>query len=262
MRRLLDNAKSRTIATYRKLGDGPLKQLIKNVASFVIHGLSFQVEEVTIDDQVVKLYRNRLLPVEQLVLDVAGYNLHSPLQRGQAVVDVGAYTGLYAIYAALKVGPEGLVIAFEPDPYNRMMLKRNVRLNKVKNVVCSSKGLYSKEGTIAFDVQGVGSHVVEDDAKQIAVNHVRVTTLDAELRQLNIPTVDFVKMDVEGTELETLKGCVHTITAASAIEFAVASYHIVDGQETAQAVETFFRSHGLESYSAYPEHLTTFGYRH
>lgn len=261
MTAFLDNVRARTEAAYRQLGDGPLKQLIKNVASLVIHALSFRVEMVTVDDQVIKFFRNRMLPAEQLLLDVGGYHLHSPLQRGQVVADVGAYTGLYSIYAALKVGTEGQVIAFEPDPYNRIMLKRNLRLNRLKNVVCSAKGLYSREGVLAFDVQGFGSHIVEDDGKRRPANRVRVTTLDAEMRRRHVLRVDFVKMDVEGTELETLKGCVETIANSSAIEFAVASYHIVDGRETAEAVESFFRSHGLETYSAYPEHRTTFGYR-
>lgn len=89
----------------------------------------------------------------------------------------------------------------------------------------------------------------------------RVTTLDAELRRLGIPGADFVKMDIEGSELEALQGCVGSIEAGSATEFAVASYHIVGGQETAASVEAFFRAHGLETFTGYPKHLTTFGYR-
>lgn len=256
-----DNIRTRTETAYRKLGNGPLKQIIKNVASFFIHGLSFRVDKITVDGQLIQFYRNPMLPAEQLVLDVGGYHLHSSLQPGQTVLDVGAYTGLYTIYAALKVGPQGRVIAFEPDPYNRMMLKRNVRLNKVQNVVCSEKALYSREGTIAFDVQGFGSHVIDNEARRAAVNRVQVTTLDIELARLRISRVDFVKMDVEGTELETLKGCAGTIESGNATEFAVASYHVVEGRQTAPAVESFFRAKGLEAFSGYPGHLTTFGYK-
>ena len=95
----------------------------------------------------------------------------------------------------------------------------------------------------------------------MAVNNVHVTTLDAELRRLGIPKGDFVKMDVEGSELEALQGCVGAIESHSEIEFAVASYHVIGGQATAPSVEAFFRSHGLETFTGYPKHLTTFGYR-
>lgn len=261
MTTLLDSANTRIVAAYRKLGNNWPKQLIKNAASFVIHRLSHRVEVVVFDGLEMRLYRNRMITPQQLVQDIGGYNLHYHLQHGSIVIDVGAYTGIYTIYAALQIGPKGRVIAFEPDPYNRMMLKRNIRLNGLGNVICSNKGLYNREAVLAFDVQGFGSHVVEGDNARKSVNRIRVTTLDAELARLRIPRVDFVKMDVEGSELEALQGCIRTIEGATAIEFAVASYHVIGGRESASAVESFFRAHGLETFSGYPKHLTTFGYK-
>jgi tRNA A58 N-methylase Trm61 len=51
------------------------------------------------------------------------------LQEGDTALDIGAHSGEYAIIMAAICGPTGRVIAFEPDPYARRTLSRNIKLN-------------------------------------------------------------------------------------------------------------------------------------
>ena len=55
----------------------------------------------------------------------------------------------------------------------------------------------------------------------------------------DINKLDFVKMDIEGAEIEALEGCIVTIKSLSP-NFAIASYHIVNGEPTYIKLEKFF----------------------
>lgn len=55
--------------------------------------------------------------------------------------DVGAYIGLTALYGAVAVGEDGLIVAFEPDPQNLRRLRANIEANHVRNIVVVAKQL-------------------------------------------------------------------------------------------------------------------------
>ncbi|MBU5574844.1 MAG: FkbM family methyltransferase [Candidatus Aenigmarchaeota archaeon] len=69
-----------------------------------------------------------------LIEDIEGYFLYNDIKKGDIVIDAGAYIGLFTLYASKKVGKNGLVIAYEPDPENYKNLLENIKLNKCKNV--------------------------------------------------------------------------------------------------------------------------------
>lgn len=78
-------------------------------------------------------------------LDLAAHGVHDPLEthvlvqntwRGDVVVEFGAGIGYFTLLLARSVGPDGHVYAFEPDPDDHRLLRRNVRLNNYRNVTC------------------------------------------------------------------------------------------------------------------------------
>lgn len=200
-------------------------------------------------------------PCQDLEVPSRGYLKHTSLSKGDVVVDAGAYTGHFTVLAAKMVGPSGKVIAFEPDPINRMMLERNLKLNKVHNVIVSGKALWDHPGHTQLSIAGEGSSIVEgtvtDGIDDLLVETVRA---EDELNALGVHKVDFVKMDVEGSEVEAIAGFGDMLRHPS-INFAVASYHVLNGERTARAVETILGSHGFNAFSEYPRHLTTYGLR-
>jgi len=195
----------------------------------------------------------------RLLLDIKGYNLNYRFKKGDMVVDAGAYNGLSTIYAALKVGPKGKVVAIEPDPYTRQILTRNINLNHLKNVIIVAKGLYSKPTKMNFDVQGIGSRLQIYNQNIPTINTIRVDSLDnILLKDLKINKVDFIQMDIEGAEVEALKGCKKIVMLNKGIQFAIASYHIVNGERTSHQLEKIFESYGLKAETKNIFHLTTY----
>jgi FkbM family methyltransferase len=133
------------------------------------------------------------------------------LQPGMTVLDVGAYYGLYALTASAKVGSRGRVIAFEPSPLQRKRLRLHLWLNRYENVSVEDMALSSADGEHDFFVatggaEGFSGLRFPDVSANVRSIRVNVMTVDKYLRQRTIPTVDFIKLDVEGGELDFFKG--------------------------------------------------------
>lgn len=229
----------------KKIPEGNAKSILKNFSSFIMNRLPHRIETVIIDGEKIHIYKDNVLDNKAQVEELQSYLTYYKIKKGDYILEAGAYTGLFTVFASKKVGKTGKIISFEPDPYNRIMLQRNLDLNKVKNVVLVKKGLFSRDAKLPFDIQSIGSNIVSlntpfHDRKTI--NTIQVTTADKELKQLKITRIDFVTMDIEGAEIEAIQGFKETIKNNRGIQFAIASYHIVDGKKTKYFLEKFFKS--------------------
>jgi len=133
------------------------------------------------------------------------------LRPGMTVLDIGAHHGLYTLLASRKVGPKGYVIAFEPSTREIRRLRWNLLLNRCRNVRVVPSALGSSEGTVEFFVclgQETGCNSLRPPAVSEPVSKVKVpiTTLDRYLERTGFDRVDSAKIDVEGAEMEVLKG--------------------------------------------------------
>src|SRR3990172_4293664 len=125
-------------------------------------------------------------------------------------VDIGANGGMHTIPSARKM--KGKVIAIEPEPKNFEILKKNIGLNKLKNVIALNKGCFSKKGKLTFYLDdGIGGHSFVN--KNIGHKHIKINvdTLDNILKKLNIGQVDLIKVDVEGAEINVFRGAKKTL---------------------------------------------------
>lgn len=101
------------------------------------------------------------------------------LQEGDVFLDVGANIGWYTVLASPRVGAGGKVIAFEPDPANAAMLRRNVEANGLTNVVVEEKALSNEPGKLKLflDRKNLGRHSVVlqyDDKDYVEVETLRL----------------------------------------------------------------------------------------
>ncbi len=142
------------------------------------------------------------------------------LGRGDVFVDVGAYVGFFSMYAAIKVGREGKVLAFEPNPLAYRVLLRNLKMNSVKNVIALNVALGSREEyryLSMYDNRPVSETTLIETNRSGKRFRVRVRRLDDVLNDLGIENVRMVKIDVEGWENEVLKGMAKTIERSRSI---------------------------------------------
>ena len=138
------------------------------------------------------------------------------IKPGAIVFDVGANIGQYALLASKLVGRSGQVFAFEPSPDVLPKLKRHLLMNYADNVELTARAVAGKNGTASFypsdleSNQGVGSLLpAEAYRSELRSKHaveVEVITLDSFCEQLGIESIDLLKIDVEGLDLEVLKG--------------------------------------------------------
>jgi len=181
------------------------------------------------------------------------YNLKS----GDIVIDAGAYEGTFTAYAAKAVGESGMVIAFEPDSENFRKLKENIELNHLNNVIVINKALWDQNKILKFNNKHTAGASVFFN-KSPYMDDIEAVSLDNELIDIGVDKVDFIKMDVEGAEVHALRGCKKLLNSNN-VNLAIATYHIVNGEETSRSVEDLLKDFGYSSETICSEHKTTYG---
>lgn len=197
---------------------------------------------------------------DELKRSLKGYLAKYVLNKGDTVIDCGAYIGEFTLYASKAVGPSGKVIAFEPDPTIFKKLQANIRLNTAGNIILVNKGAWSKDGVLRFVGDNIKGYSFMFADKGEGAIDIPVVSLDGELDRLGVKKVDFIKMDVEGAELELIKGAERTLKEQD-VKIAVASYHVVDGKKTFIGVEEALKGLGYRTETAHPQHLTTYAWK-
>jgi len=131
-------------------------------------------------------------------------------------IDIGAHIGKYSIILSKQLKDKGKVIAIEPMEGNFNILKKSLYLNNIKNVIslklaCGNKENYS-DLYIGDEKTGDGTHsLIKKTNNKVEIQKTQVRKLDNILNDLKIKRVDFIKIDVEGTETDVLKGATKTL---------------------------------------------------
>ena len=136
------------------------------------------------------------------------------VQRGMTVLDIGANIGIFALGMAKLVGPEGKVIAFEPNVASIARLRRNVELNSLNQVTVETSAVSDYDGTAQFsnalsDTQGRFADLPHLPAHAKSVS-VPCCTIDTYLSRTGLKP-QFIMMDVEHAEGRVLKGMKNTL---------------------------------------------------
>ena len=145
------------------------------------------------------------------------------VRPGMTVVDLGAHIGYYSRILSALVGPQGKVLAFEPNPENLAVLRRNLSGPRYRNVDILPYAVSDRNTTgKLFVSSGHSNHsLIKGFSAAEKEIDVETVSLDAFLGRKGIRTLDFVKLDVEGAESMALLGMAETIRRSSAMALLV-----------------------------------------
>ncbi len=184
--------------------------------------------------------------LREIFLDRIYEQYYTP-KKGDAVIDVGAHIGIFTVKAARMVaGSGGRVIAIEPDVNNLRFLEQNIKINGLKNVVVVPKGIWSKPDRLKLflGTHSMTSSLYHQEWQTDNIAEVEVDSLDNMLKQVRVARADFIKMDVEGAEIEALKGMKGAL--AGNANLVISAYHEQDGKATYKTVVPRLKNEGYK----------------
>lgn len=139
------------------------------------------------------------------------------LQPGMVFLDGGANEGAYTVFAAARVGPKGRVIAVEPSSRELERLKRNIALNRLRNVDIVEVALAERAGSARLrlaEATHAGQNTLGEFAYAISAGgdeQVATMTLDELVEERGLDRLDILKLDIEGAELRALSSGWHVL---------------------------------------------------
>ncbi len=141
------------------------------------------------------------------------------IKPGMTVIDVGANAGVYTFSAAVKVGPEGRVLAVEPFSGCVRCLQETCRINQFSWVSVCPGAASNFNGTLRLMLHTASelNEVVISDSEVEELHpdsfeQVSSFTLDSLLEKENLQKVDLIKIDAEGHEMSVLQGSNKTLS--------------------------------------------------
>jgi FkbM family methyltransferase len=170
------------------------------------------------------------------------YELHPAFvpREGWSVVDVGANIGIFSLRAARLVGRSGRVVSVEPHPDTYARLVVNLEANGARNVRPIRAAVGSRDG-VAQLIQGAGSttaRLSEGSEATPGALSVKVATLDRLVREMALPRLDLLKLDIEGGEVAALEGAQDALSRCGRL--------VLELHDTRAAVQELLEARGFD----------------
>lgn len=161
--------------------------------------------------------------------DVANF-IYSRLEPGQVFFDVGANAGYFTLVGAKKVGATGKVVAFDPVPRNVSTVQEQVTLNHLLEwCVVESVAISSFNGPAQLTIPGrnANAHLTDVEAPHVhatdnTIIDIQCITLDDYVTNHERPNL--IKVDIEGAEVEALRGATKLMHSNNAPEWLITAH--------------------------------------
>ncbi len=183
-------------------------------------------------------------------------------QKGDVIIDCGAHIGNCTILFSRLVGKNGHIITMEPFEDSLRIFKKRTESLKAK-ISTFKNGLWSENKILPLSIfhdQTISCQILNETEEVYDKNTklIECCTIDHVVSHINPDRLDLIKMDIEGAEIEALKGAVTTMHKYSP-KFVIASYHIRNNEKTCFEVEKFLIKNGYSFSTYFLPHLTTYG---
>lgn len=178
---------------------GPVPMASAEIVELEEHGRSIRFD-LTPDHHIHRRIRAERRLYEHELLDF----LASNFRRGMAIADVGANVGNHAVFFGVVMEAQPL-ICFEASPVAASHLRRNLELNALDALIVE-EALGDTVGTGSLWIRADQAFNPGAARLEMGDGDIPVTTLDASVERLDVRSLDLVKIDVEGMELDVLRG--------------------------------------------------------
>lgn len=165
---------------------------------------------------------------------------------GGVVLDIGAHQGTHTVVFAKAVGPSGVVYAFEPQRLMFQNICASIALNSIDNVTALNVAVGSYAGRVRIADFDYGKRAHFSGMRITPENtgeEVNLVSVDSVIRPEHIDKVEFMKIDVEGMEIDVLQGAVSILEKSLPIVYC--EYHARAGNKNLdRSVIKFLKERG------------------
>ncbi len=183
----------------------------------------------------------------------------------QTIFDVGANVGDYAELAR-RACPQAKIYSFEPVQSTFEILERNLLERKIENVFAIKKGLFKEDKKITINIYPGHEHASIHDLKGVSYSVVGHDTIevikgDTLMEEFQLNSIDLLKLDIEGAEMDALVGFEKSFTEnrIRAVQFEYGYINITSKKLLCDYYD-FFRSFGYTVGKIYPRSVEFRGY--
>jgi len=191
--------------------------------------------------------------------NIRAYTRYYKIKPDDVVIDIGAYHGWFSLLNYSKI-KKGKLYCLEIDPVNFSILKKNI-VNNNLNIKIYNIGVWENTGTAnlyGYRLGSMGSRINYVNRRVSKNVECNVITLEDFIKQENIKKIDFIKIDVEGAEIEILKSSIDVLKKYKPT-LSIATYHIRNSVKTYLEVEKLLKKANYPKvFTENKKHLVTY----
>lgn len=187
------------------------------------------------------------------------FALRDHVKPGFVCIDIGANQGEYTMWMSKMAGKGGKVVSYEPLTKMYALLQENIRINKIaaENVTPVQIGLGNEECVVPiyWNKDGVDTinegtpSIFKDGEQDTMVEQIQIKESGKAIRELIKGKIDFIKIDVEGSEMRVLQGMTDLLEKYMPIMLIELNRRALNLAETSpEAVAKFLSDMGYKLY--------------
>jgi len=184
-----------------------------------------------------------------IIVETNLHKIYTPkgfeINQKDIILDIGAHIGTFSLLAA-KLANQGMVFSLEPATINFQLLRKNIKLNSLKNIFAQQIALGKSNGIalLHLDQKNTGGHslLFENDINQ--TKHIKTASLLSFLKDNRIEHIDLMKMDIEGAEYQIFFDT--SPDFLKSINKIALEYHQIDKKRNGKILKLFLEKHSFD----------------
>jgi len=175
--------------------------------------------------------------------EIAATNVYhlEKIKPTDIVIDIGAHIGVFSVMASKRAKK---VIAIEPVSNNFELLKKNIEINRIGNIIPIKKAISSKTGkTKIYTGDNTVAHSLISKDKKNSSEEIETLSLPDLIKTYKLKKIDFLKMDCEGAEHEILNKM--PLSVLKKIKRIHMESHELDSKRTRESIRIFLEKNGF-----------------